>query len=72
MIFGRNDLIRDAPISRIDLLLSRNSLMYFTSETQAEILRHFNFSLIDDGFLFLGKSEMLLTHNSLLKPYAMR
>jgi two-component system CheB/CheR fusion protein len=72
LIFGRNDLVRDAPISRIDLLLSRNSLMYFTTETQAAILRHFNFSLNDDGFLFLGKSEMLLTHNTLFKPYAMK
>ncbi len=72
LIFGRNDLIRDAPISRIDLLLSRNSLMYFTTETQAGILRHFHFSLNDDGFLFLGKSEMLLTHNNLFKPYAMK
>src|SRR4051812_13980891 len=29
IIFGRNDLIQDAPISRIDLLVCRNALMYF-------------------------------------------
>src|SRR3954447_2541391 len=34
-IFGRNDLVQDAPISKIDLLLCRNTLMYFNAETQA-------------------------------------
>ena len=36
--------------------------MYFNAETQARILRRFHFALDDAGFLFLGKSEMLLTH----------
>src|SRR5580700_7048457 len=34
VIFGRNDLTRDAPISRVDLLVARNTLMYFNAETQ--------------------------------------
>ncbi|HEX6457766.1 MAG TPA: CheR family methyltransferase [Thermoleophilaceae bacterium] len=72
LIFGRNDLVQDAPISRADLLVSRNSLMYFTSETQARILGHFNFSLRDTGFLFLGKSEMLITHSDLFTPYNLK
>jgi two-component system, chemotaxis family, CheB/CheR fusion protein len=72
IIFGRNDLVQDAPISRVDLLVSRNSLMYFTPETQARILRHFNFSLRDSGFLFLGKSEMLITHSDLFTPYDLK
>ena len=38
VIFGRNDLVQDAPISRIDLLVCRNTLMYFNAETQARIL----------------------------------
>ena len=33
VIFGRNDLVQDAPISRIDLLVCRNTLMYFNAET---------------------------------------
>jgi two-component system, chemotaxis family, CheB/CheR fusion protein len=72
VIFGRNDLVQDAPISRVDLLVSRNSLMYFTPETQARILGHFNFSLRDTGFLFLGKSEMLITHSDLFTPYNLK
>jgi two-component system CheB/CheR fusion protein len=72
VIFGRNDLIQDAPISKIDLLVSRNALMYFTPEAQARILGHFNFALRDTGFLFLGKSEMLITHADLFTPHDLK
>jgi two-component system, chemotaxis family, CheB/CheR fusion protein len=68
VIFGRNDLVQDAPISRIDLLVCRNTLMYFTAETQSQILRRFHFALDDDGILLLGKSEMLITHGELFTP----
>jgi two-component system CheB/CheR fusion protein len=68
VIFGRNDLVQDAPISRIDLLVCRNTLMYFTAETQSHILRRFHFALDNDGFLMLGKSEMLITHSDLFTP----
>ncbi len=68
VIFGRNDLVQNAPISHIDLLLCRNTLMYFMAETQAQILRRFHFALDDDGVLLLGKSEMLITHTDLFTP----
>src|SRR4051794_35139997 len=72
VIFGRNDLVQDAPISRIDLLISRNALMYFTPEAQGGILSHFNFALNETGFLFLGKSEMLVTHTDLFAPHELK
>jgi two-component system CheB/CheR fusion protein len=62
VIFGRNNLVSDAPISRLDLLVCRNTLMYFTAETQGRVLRHFNFALRDHGVLMLGKSEMMIAH----------
>ncbi|MFS0514420.1 CheR family methyltransferase [Nostoc sp. UIC 10607] len=68
VIFGRHDLLQDAPISRLDLLVSRNTLMYFNSETQARILARFHFALNDTGYLFLGKAEMLLMHSNLFTP----
>jgi two-component system CheB/CheR fusion protein len=61
VIFGRHDLVRDAPISRLDLLVCRNTLMYFNAETQAVILDRFRFALNGAGYLFLGKAETLLT-----------
>ncbi len=72
LIFGRNDLTRDAPISRVDLLLARNTLMYFNSETQRSIVRRFHFALADPGFLFLGKAEMLLNHSDKFEPVDLR
>ena len=68
VIFGRNNLLADAPISRLDLLLCRNTLMYFTAETQAQVIRHFHFALLDAGLLVLGKSEMMITHRDLFSP----
>jgi two-component system CheB/CheR fusion protein len=68
VIFGRNDLVQDAPISRIDLLTCRNTLMYFNTETQARIVNRFHFALNSWGYLFLGRSEMLITHAELFRP----
>ncbi len=72
VIFGRNDLVQDAPISHVDMLLCRNTLMYFTAETQSHILRRFHFGLDDDGYLLLGKSEMLITHTDLFAPVELK
>jgi two-component system CheB/CheR fusion protein len=68
VIFGRHDLIQDAPISRLDLLTCRNTLMYLNAETQGRILARLHFALSDKGFLFLGRAEMLLTHADLFQP----
>ena len=68
VIFGRHNLVTDAPISRIDLLVCRNALMYFNAEAQAKILARFYFALRDRGFLFLGKAEMLLSYSNSFTP----
>lgn len=72
VIFGRHDLVQDAPISRIDLLICRNTLMYFNSETQARILNRFHYALQSKGFPFVGKAEMLATPNNLFVPSALK
>jgi two-component system CheB/CheR fusion protein len=72
VIFGRNDLTRDAPISRVDLLAARNVLMYFNAETQANIIRRFHFALSYPGYLLLGKAEMLLNHADRFAPVDLR
>ena len=68
IIFGRHDLVQDAPISRIDLLICRNTLMYFEPEAQAKILTRLHYALSEKGYLFLGKAEMLLRRDSLFVP----
>ncbi|MBI4310999.1 MAG: PAS domain S-box protein [Chloroflexi bacterium] len=68
VIFGRHDLIKDAPISRLDLLVCRNTLIYLNAETQSRILERFHYALGARGVLFLGRTEMLLTHGQLFSP----
>src|SRR5262249_3739154 len=63
VIFGRHDLLRDAPIPRVQLLLCRNTLMYFNSDVQYSLVQRLQFSLVNHGFLVLGKVEMLLGHS---------
>jgi two-component system, chemotaxis family, CheB/CheR fusion protein len=62
VIFGRHDLNADAPISKLDIVVCRNTLMYFNAEAQSHILDRFHFGLTDSGVLMLGKAETLLTH----------
>jgi two-component system, chemotaxis family, CheB/CheR fusion protein len=60
--------VQDAPISRIDLLVCRNTLMYFNADIQADILRKLHFALLPRGVLFMGKAEMLLSHSRMFDP----
>lgn len=68
VIFGRHDLISDAPISRVDLLVCRNTLMYFNAETQARVLARFHFALADGGFLLLGRAETMTDQGNAFTP----
>ena len=80
VIFGRHDLVQDAPISRLDLLVCRNTLMYFNREVQSRLMARFHFALKDSprgnlkggGALFLGKAEMLTSHDALFTPLSLR
>lgn len=72
IIFCRHNLIQDAPMSKIDLLVCRNVLIYFNTEAQTKTLARFHFSLKDSGFLFLGMSEMLPTHTNFFNPLNLR
>ena len=59
VIFGQQDLSRSAPFPRINLVVCRNVLIYFTVDLQEYVLNQFAFSLAPDGFLFLGKAETI-------------
>jgi two-component system, chemotaxis family, CheB/CheR fusion protein len=68
VIFGRNDLVKDAPISRVDLFACRNTLMYMNGDTQRNVLNRLHFALAPRGMLFLGHAEMLLSHTDRFTP----
>ncbi|MEA2610316.1 MAG: two-component system, chemotaxis family, CheB/CheR fusion protein [Chloroflexota bacterium] len=67
MIFGEHDLSMRVPFPRIDLLLCRNVLIYFTPALQRLALETFAYSMRSDGRLVLGPSE---TVGALPRPYA--
>jgi two-component system CheB/CheR fusion protein len=68
VMFGRHDLIQDPPISRVNLLVCRNCLMYLNAETQARVLARFHFALAPGGVLFLGKAETLPAQSATFEP----
>ena len=72
LIFGRHDLVKDPPISRIDLVACRNTLMYFTAPVQLNVLATLHFALNTGGYLFLGKSEALVTRSDLFETVNLR
>src|SRR5664280_717819 len=61
MVFGEHDLAERAPFPRIDLLLCRNVLIYFSVPMQQIALETFAFSLRPGGRLALGTAETVMT-----------
>jgi two-component system CheB/CheR fusion protein len=57
VVFAPQNLIKDPPFTKLDLLCCRNLLIYFSSELQRRLLPIFHYSLKKDGILFLGSSE---------------
>jgi len=68
VIFGRHNIVHDAPISRIDLLICRNLLIYLESDTQNIVLPRLHYALVNEGFLFLGKAETQLARSKMFEP----
>lgn len=57
VLFASNDLTRDPPFTRLDLISCRNVLIYLEPKVQKRILSMFHFGLKKKGVLFLGPSE---------------
>ena len=57
IVFSEQDIIKDPPFSKLDLLSCRNVLIYMDRELQNKLIPLFHYSLNPGGFLFLGPSE---------------
>lgn len=68
VIFGRSNLVSDAPISHVQLILCRNVLIYFDLPLQRRVMESFSYALEDKGILFLGKAESQLRGTAWFKP----
>lgn len=72
IIWNRHNIIEDAPMSKIDLLVCRNALIYFTPEAQTKVLARFYFSLVDSGILFLGKADGIPNDTDFFTPISLK
>jgi two-component system CheB/CheR fusion protein len=57
LIFSEQDVIKDPPFSRLDLISCRNLLIYMGSDLQKKLIPLFCYALNPGGFLVLGTSE---------------
>jgi len=57
LVFSEQDLVKDPPFSKLDLISCRNLLIYMGTELQKKIIPLFHYSLLPGGYLFLGSSE---------------
>jgi two-component system, chemotaxis family, CheB/CheR fusion protein len=56
-VFARQNILKDPPFARLDLICCRNLLIYLKPAVQERLMSLFHFALRPDGFLLLGKSE---------------
>ncbi len=56
-MFSEQDLIKDPPFSKLDLISCRNLLIYLDANLQKRLIPLFHFALNPTGMLFLGSSE---------------
>jgi two-component system CheB/CheR fusion protein len=59
VVFTTQDLLADAPFSRLDFVSCRNVLIYLRPEVQEKVLSLFHFALREGGILVLGASEAI-------------
>ncbi|HCZ17321.1 MAG TPA: chemotaxis protein CheR, partial [Candidatus Accumulibacter sp.] len=59
LVFSEQDVVRDPPFSRLDLVSCRNLLIYLGAEAQKKLIPLFHYALNPHGVLFLGGSESI-------------
>ncbi len=57
LIFSEQDVTKDPPFSKLDLISCRNLLIYMGGELQNKLILLFHYALNPGGVLFLGTSE---------------
>ncbi|HEY1231792.1 MAG TPA: chemotaxis protein CheB [Candidatus Binatia bacterium] len=68
VIFSLQNLLTDAPFSRLDLISCRNLLIYIEPVVQRRLISLFAFALTNGGYLFLGKSDGIASQSPYFAP----
>jgi two-component system CheB/CheR fusion protein len=59
IVFARHNLLSDPPFTKMDLVVCRNTLIYFNTSAQEHALRSLQYAVREGGVLLLGSSESL-------------
>ena len=65
VVFAVQNVIKDPPFTKIDLLSCRNLLIYLEAEAQTRLIPNFHYALKNAGVLFLSTSESISGHPDL-------
>lgn len=68
IVFAVQNVFKDPPFTKLDLLSCRNLLIYLEPELQNRVLLIFHYALKPNGVLFLSPSESIGTHVHLFTP----
>lgn len=66
-VFAKQDVTRDPPFSKLDLISCRNLLIYLGPALQKRVLPIFHYTLNPGGFLMLGVSESIGSFSNLFE-----
>ncbi|MGE5472377.1 MAG: chemotaxis protein CheB [Bacteroidota bacterium] len=65
VVFAVQNVIKDPPFTKLDLLCCRNLMIYMEPELQAQLIPSFHYALKPGGVLFLSPSESIGNHPEL-------
>jgi two-component system CheB/CheR fusion protein len=68
-VFAVHNMLKDPPFARMDLISCRNVLIYMEPFLQKKAMTTFHYSLREDGFLLLGKSETVGSSSEMFAPF---
>ncbi len=71
-VFSRQNVVRDPPFSRLDLISCRNVLIYMEPELQRRVFPVFHYALEPHGLLVLGSAESAGSYSEHFEPLAKR
>ena len=63
VVFATQNVIKDPPFTKLDIISCRNMLIYMEPLLQAKLIALFNYSLNSNGLLILGTAESLGNNN---------
>ncbi len=67
IVFATQNVIKDPPFTKLDLLSCRNLMIYLEPELQNRLIPAFHYALKPGGLLFLSPSEGIGNHTELFK-----